>query len=120
MTKVPEVMEGYALLILDPLEQALQKDIILIRGQVCVPQQDFGKVQFANDTVALGELVELQLEHLRLQVVHEAVEVVIVDHPSAPFPEEVQLQGGGHHMTTLQSLAIVYIALLEKIEGIKD
>jgi len=120
VTKVAEIVKGYALLILDPLEQALQKDIILVGGQVRVTQQDFGKVQLADDAVALGELVELQLQHLRLQVVHEAVEVIVVDHPSAPLAEEVQLQCGGHHVTPLQTLAIVYIVLLECIQGIED
>lgn len=60
--------------------------------------------------------MELQLQHLRLQVVHEAIEVVIVNHARASFAKEVQLEGGGHHVASLQSLAIVHIVLLEEIE----
>lgn len=94
LTEIAELLERNALLLLHAIQQPIEEHIVFVRIQIRVAQQNLGKVHLGDDLVALGEFVELQLQHLGLQIVHEFVETLVVQILIAFAPEEVHLQCG--------------------------
>lgn len=81
--------------------------------QIRVPQQDLGKVHLRDALATLGELAKLQLQHLRLEVLHEVVETVVLQILVALLAEEVNLQRRVDLVLSLQTLLVVHVVVLK-------
>lgn len=107
LAKVSKLLERDPLLLLDAVQQSIQEHFVLVRVQIRIAQQDLGKVNLGNSYITLRELVELQLEHFRLQIIHELVKTLVVQILVSLAPEKVHLERGVNLVATLQSLLVV-------------
>ena len=103
--EVFELLEGYPLLLLDPLLQPLQDVIVVLAVEEGVAKQDAGKVELGDGGGALGELCELDLDDLGLEVVHEGAELLELELPRPVPPEQVQQDAGVHSWCFIRSLS---------------
>jgi hypothetical protein len=104
LAKLLELLEAHALLLhVAAVQQPVQVVVVLFRVQVRVAEQNFREIRLGYFGVTLRELVKLQLEHLRLQVLHEAVEAVKVEVLVALFAEKVDLEGRVDLVTSLEA-----------------
>ena len=69
-----------------------------------VPQQDLREIQLGDGLAAFAKFVKLELENLLLQILHEALEVLVFQLVGSVFPEEVYHQGGVDRVSSLQPL----------------
>lgn len=131
LAKLAELVERNALLLGLSVQQTVQVVVVLVSVlkthhsmtnssnesyssyQVGVPQQDLGKVHLRDALATLGELAELQLQHLRLEVLHEVVEAVVLQILVALLAEEVNLQRRVDLVLSLQTLLVVHVVVLK-------
>ena len=62
----------------DAVAQSLQVLLLVVTAEDGVAQEDPRKLLLRDGQHALGELVEFQLQHLRLKVLHEPVEQRVI------------------------------------------
>lgn len=111
LAKVAKLLERDAALVLDAIQQPIQIHVVLVGVEVRVAQQDLGKVHLGDAHVALAELVELQLQHFRLQIVHEPVEALVVQVLVALATEKVHLQRCVHFVLALQPFVVLDVRI---------
>lgn len=107
LAEIAKLLERDALLLLDSIQEPIEEHVVLVRVQVRVAQQDLSKIHLSDGNVALRELVELQLEHLSLQIVHKLVEALVVQILVALASEKVHLQRGVDLVLALQPLFVL-------------
>lgn len=69
--------------------------------QICISEENFGKINFSNSDVAFAEFIKFQLKHFRLQIIHEFIESFVMQVLIAFFAEEMHLKCRINFMSSL-------------------
>ena len=134
--EVLELLEGDAHLLGKPLAQPLQDSVVVLGVEegvpeqstgemragddVEAPQEDPGEVQLRDGGCALGELPELHVEHLGLQVLHEEAELAELQLLAPRLAEEVNEEAGvdGGVVLLLQpKVVLLHVTVLLPVLG---